>query len=277
MPRSFNLDLKAHIRDPRQLVRIVLGTLLAANLVAAWFVFQTPGGTLEQLEAELAAKRTQLVSRQQGLERLKKLFAKATQARDAGDNFLGAYFLPRRNAYSMLEVDLALAAHSAGIRAKERSYNYEPIEGSDTLGMLNINASFEGTYADLIELVNAIDRSKRLLIIEQLQAQPQQGTNTLGIVVKLNAFFRMDGPEATKEDLSTVVESSAPEPVIQPRPLTPARQNTPPPPPPQATPQTVKPVQQPVVSEPRSGPLPTGPRQRPIRRPSRGGIPEQDQ
>lgn len=276
MPRSFNLDLKAHIRDPRQLVRIALGILLAANLIAAWFVFQTPGGTLEQLEADLAAKRKQLIGRQQSLERMKKLFAKATLARDAGDNFLGTYFLPRRNAYSMLEVDLALAAHSAGIRAKERSYNYEPIEGSDTLGMLNINASFEGTYADLIELVNAIDRSKRLLIIEQLQAQPQQGTNTLGIVVKLNAFFRMDGPEATKEDLSTVVETSAPEPVIQPKPLTPGRQNMAPPPPAQPNPQTVKPVQQPQASEPRSGPLPTGPRQRPIRRPSRG-LPEQDQ
>ncbi|MGC4049914.1 MAG: hypothetical protein QM757_10420 [Paludibaculum sp.] len=276
MPRSYNFDLKAHIRDPRQLVRVVLGILLAANLVAAWFVFQTPGGTLEQLEADLVAKRTQLITRQQGLERMKKVLAKATSARDAGDNFLGAYFLPRRNAYSMLEVDLALAAHSAGIRAKERSYNYEPIEGSDTLGMLNINASFEGTYADLIELVNAIDRSKRLLIIEQLQAQPQQGTNTLGIVVKLNAFFRMDGPEATKEDLATVVESSAPEPVIQPKPLTPVRQNQAPPPPPQPNPQTAKPVQQPQVSEPRSGPLPTGPRQRPIRRPSRG-LSEQEQ
>ncbi|MGJ5815194.1 hypothetical protein [Paludibaculum fermentans] len=278
MPRSFNFNLKAHTRDPRHVVRIVLGILLAANLVAAWFVFQTPGGTLEQLDADLAAKRKQLIGRQQSLERLKKLLTKATQARDAGDTFLGSFFLPRRNAYSMLEVDLALAAHSAGIRAKERSYNYEPIEGSDTLGMLNINASFEGTYADLIELVNAIDRSKRLLIIEQLQAQPQQGTNTLGIVVKLNAFFRMDGPEATREDLSTVVETTpVAEPMIQPRPLTPARQNAPPPPPQQPNnQQTVKPMQPPPASEPRSGPLPTGPRQRPIRRPARG-LPEQDQ
>ncbi|QOY86493.1 hypothetical protein [Paludibaculum fermentans] len=279
MPRSFNFDIKSHTRDPRHVVRILLGVLLVANLVAAWFVFQTPGGTLEQLDADLVAKRKQLIGRQQSLERMKKLLAKATQARDAGDSFLGAYFLPRRNAYSMLEVDLALAAHSAGIRAKERSYNYEPIEGSDTLGMLNINASFEGTYADLIELVNAIDRSKRLLIIEQLQAQPQQGTNVLGIVVKLNAFFRMDGPEATKEDLSTVVETTpVSDPMIQPKPLTPVRQTMAPPPPPQPTQQTVKPMQQPPVSEPRSGPLPTGPRQRPIRRPpSRGGLPEQDQ
>lgn len=272
MPRSFKFDLKAHTRNPRHLVRTVLGILLAANLVAAWFVFQTPGGTLEQLEADLIAKRKQLIGRQQSLERLKRLAAKATVARDAGDSFLGTYFLPRRNAYSMLEVDLALAAHSAGIRAKERSYNYEPIEGSDTLGMLSINASFEGTYADLIELVNAIDRSKRLLIIEQLQAQPQQGTNTLGVTVKLNAFFRMDGPEASEEELKTAVDSTPapPPPAPQVKPVTqPAVRQVAPPPPPQSNPPVTKPAQPPpTISEPRSGPLPVGPRSRSFRRPS---------
>ncbi|WP_321475779.1 hypothetical protein [uncultured Paludibaculum sp.] len=276
MLRSFNFDIKAHTRDPRHLVRIVLGILLAANLVAAWFVFQTPGGTVEQLDADLVAKRKQLIGRQQSLERMKKILANVTQARDTGDSFLGSYFLPRRNAYSMLEVDLALAAHSAGIRAKERSYNYEPIEGSDTLGMLNINANFEGTYADLIELVNAIDRSRRLLIIEQLQAQPQQGTNTLGITVKLNAFFRMDGPEATKADLETVVEATPPvQPAPQIRPASAVRQTAPPPPPPQPAQTVTKPVQ-PPISEPRSGPLPVGPRPRPVRRPTRD-LPEQQQ
>lgn len=274
MPRSFNFDLKAHTRDPRHLVRVVLGILLAANLVAAWFVFQTPGGTLADLESDLAAKRKQLIAGQHSLERMKKLLGNVTHARDTGDNFLGSYFLPRRNAYSMLEVDLALAAHSAGIRAKERSYNYEPIEGSDTLGMLNINANFEGTYADLIELVNAVDRSKRLLIIEQLQAQPQQGTNILGITVRLNAFFRMDGPQASKEDLETVVESTPPAftPAPKPKPI-PVRQSAPPPPPPQ--PVATKPPQ-PIISEPRSGPLPVTPRPGPIRRPMRG-LPEQKQ
>ena len=95
--------------------------LLLANLVAAWFVFQTPGGTVAQLEAEVAAKRKQLIGRQASLERMKKLVDKATTALDSGDQFLAAYFLPRKNAYSLLEVDLANASRLTGIRAKERS------------------------------------------------------------------------------------------------------------------------------------------------------------
>lgn len=199
MRRDFSFDVRAHAREPQHVVRVVLGVLLGLNLIAAWFVFQTPGGTLEQLEMEMISQRRQLEGRQRSLERLKKVVQKAESGRAGGNEFEAEYFLPRRSAYSMLEVELAGMARGAGIKARERTYNYEPIEGSETLGMLNINSNFEGTYADLVELVNAIDRSKRLVILEQLQAQPQQGTNALAISVKLNAFFRMDGPEAPLE------------------------------------------------------------------------------
>lgn len=255
MPRNYSLDLRAHVRDPRHVVRGVLGFLLAANLIAAWFVFQTPGGTLAELESEVAAARSQLVARRQTIERLKKLVEKTEGARASGDNFLNAYFLPRKHAYSMLEVDLANATRTAGIKAKERSNSYEPIEGSDTLGMLNVNANFEGTYADLIELVNAIDRSKRLLIIEQLQAQPQQGSNTLAITLKLNAFFRLEGPQDAAEVALVEAAEPAPAPaVVKPQPVA-----VKPPPAPVAKPVVQQPPQ---VSEPRSGPYPTPPARR---------------
>jgi Tfp pilus assembly protein PilO len=190
MPRSFNLDIKSRARDPKQLVRLGLGILLALNLAAAWFVYRTPGGTSEELENDMVTVRKQLAARQQALERLRKIATKVEKARAEGDKFLGSHFLARRNAYSRLEVDLGDAAKAAGIKARERTYNYEPIEGSDSLGMLSINANFEGTYADLINFVNQVDRSKSLLIIEQLQAQPQQGTSVLTVNIRLNAFFR---------------------------------------------------------------------------------------
>lgn len=267
MRKNFKFDLRAHTRNPQHLVRIGLGVLLAANLIAAWFVFQTPGGTLEQLELDMISQRTQLVGRQRSLDRFKKVVAKATDGRQEGDQFMATYFLPRRTAYSMLEVDLAAAARAAGITSKERTYNYEPIDGSDTLGMLNINANFEGTYADLIELVNAIDRSKRLLILEQLQAQPQQGTDALAISVKLNAFFRMDGPEAPvePEPLRTVAAEPAriaPSiPVPAPFVGQPAVE---------AKPVLKPPVQSPQINEPRSGPAGAPPRRPTFRRPARG-------
>ncbi|MBI5282582.1 MAG: hypothetical protein HY858_12935 [Candidatus Solibacter usitatus] len=272
MPRSFSpgriaAALKAQTRDPQHAVRLVLGLLLAANLIAAWFAFRTPGGSLQDLESGLIAKRKEVLARQQSLERVKKLAALSGLARQAGDSFLDDYFLPRRHAYSMLEVDLANAAKAANIRAKDRTYGFEPIEGSDTLGMLNINANFEGTYADLISLVNSIDRSKRLIIIEQLQAQPQQGANTLAISVKLNAFFRLDGADAAADE--PVVATATGDPPAAPASPAPA----PPSNPPASTSAGDRAASgservSPPALEPRSGPYPFPPKSRAFRKPA---------
>lgn len=257
MPRNYKLDLKSHVRDPQHVVRALLGALLLANLAAAWFVFQTPGGSLAELESDLVAKRKQLIAAQQSVARIKKVVEQTESAREAGDQFLNAYFLPRKHAYSMLEIDLANAARAAGIKAKERSNSFEPIEGSDTLGMLNVNANFEGTYADLIELVNALDRSKRLLVIEQLQASPQQGGAGLAVTLKLNAFFRLEGPqEAGDVKLAEAAPAAAPAamPAAGPKPAV------------TGNPVAVKPAAPapaaPQASEPRSGPPPIPPRSR---------------
>jgi Tfp pilus assembly protein PilO len=193
MRKNFNFNLKGLAGNRQALVRGGLGILLAANLAAAWFVWRPPGGSLEQLESQMISARKQIIARQSAIARLKQLAERTRLAGLEGDKFLDAYFLDRQSAYSTLEVELAAAAKEAGLRPRERTFAYEPIEGSDTLGMLTINGSFEGTYADLVEFVNQVDRSKRLLIIESLSAQPQQGGQLLAITVKLNVFFRHDG------------------------------------------------------------------------------------
>jgi type IV pilus assembly protein PilO len=271
MPRNFDTGWKTWLRDPRHAVRLVLGVLLAANLAAAWFAFHTPGGTVEDLERELASKRLQLAARRQAVERLQAQVAKTEAARQSSETFLREYFLPRQHAYSLLEIELANAARRSGVRARERNISYEPIEGSDTLGVLNINANFEGTYADLIEFLYALDRSRRMLILEQLQASPQQSGAVLAMTLKLNAFIRMEGPqEADEPELLTAAPASAPAVAAPPAPVKPAASQTPAAAVPVSRPQPAE------ISEPRSGPMPQPPKNRFFnrRRPA-GGEEEQ--
>jgi Tfp pilus assembly protein PilO len=193
MRRSFSpltIDWRRLTREPKTAVRAVLGVLLLANLIAAWFVFETPGGSLDSLESEILAAQRTLAARQAALAGAERAAALAAKASESGGQFLNSYFLGRRTAYSTLLAELEDAAAKAGIKPRDRSYNYEPIEGSEDLGMLTITANYEGTYADLIQFVNAIDRSRRLLIIDQLAAQPQPQAGALAVNLKLNAFFR---------------------------------------------------------------------------------------
>lgn len=200
MPRSFNVpsDWRARLgKDPRLVARAVLGTLLALNLIAAYAVFQPLGGSAEELEQELIARQNELRQRQGAMTRLRSLVAKIETARTAGDTFLSQYFLEGRTASSSIIGEITLAAKEAGIQPREHTYSFDPIEGSDTLGMLTVDGNYQGTYRDLLEFVNRLDKSPRFLIMDSLSVAPQTGGNLLNIRIKFNAFVRENAPLPT--------------------------------------------------------------------------------
>ena len=174
-------------------LRAVLGALVACNLVAAFFLLYPPGGSAEELEQQSVALRAQLGAKRKIVTEMRQHVAAVEKGRGEGDGFLNQYFLARRTAYATLLGELVAAANQAGIKAREHSYAMEPIEGSDTLDMMTITANYEGTYANLLRFVHAVDKSPRLLIIEGLSAAPLQGANTLSVNMKMEAFVREDG------------------------------------------------------------------------------------
>ena len=195
MPRSFNLrqfeNLRARAKkEPQFVARLVLGVLLLGNLLAAWAVFQPVGGSAEQLEEQINSLRTDLQRRQMTLARMRQLVSKIEQGRTTGDQFLLQYFTDRRTASSAIVSELDRAAKEAGIRPKERSFTYDPVEGSDTLAMMTVVANYEGTYGDLVQFVNKLDKSQRFLILDTLVASPQVGGGTLNVQIKFNTFVR---------------------------------------------------------------------------------------
>jgi len=180
-------------KDPRLAVRAALGLLLVANLVAAAAVFRPWGGSPEELQRQLAGLRAEAARRSAAVERLRALAGKVERARVESDRFFEQYFLDRRTTYSAVVAELTEIAQKSGLRPKEHSVAVEPVEGSEAFTMLSITGHYEGAYADLIEFVNMLDRSPRFLTLEILQATPQQGSGSLNINLKLNAFVREEG------------------------------------------------------------------------------------
>jgi Tfp pilus assembly protein PilO len=186
LPKNFR-------RDPRIMVRVILGTLLLANLVAAFAVFRPFGGSAEELDAQLTTLRQQVQQRQVSVQRLRVLAAKISGGRTAEDDFLNKYFMGRRTAASSIVSELIKSAKDSGIKPKEHSFSFDPVEGSDTVSMMTITGNYEGTYGDLLQFVNRLDKSPRFLILDSLGAAPQQGGNILNVSIKLNTFVREDG------------------------------------------------------------------------------------
>jgi hypothetical protein len=181
--------------NPRSIIRLALGVLAAANLVAGYFVFRPIGGSPQQLRRQVQEMTAQIRQQQGALDRTRLLAGKIEIGRGEGDKFMGKYFLPRRSAYSVVMAELNDLASQAKVTAKESANAIEPVDGSDTLDMMQITANYEATYADLVRFMNLIDKSDRLLIVESLNATPQQGGGKLNIMMKLDTFVIEDGSE----------------------------------------------------------------------------------
>ena len=199
MPKSFSFVRSAaplrklslaSMKDPRVSVRAGLGTLLLLNIVAALILFKPWGGSSDDLERQLAVMRNQLPQRQAALARTRTLVQKVELARVEGELFMKKYMLTGRSAYSSIVGELDRAAEKVSLKPKERQFSLEPIEGSDTLGMMTISAKYEGSYPNLTKFINELDRSPRFLIIESLQATPQPVGTAVNVGFKLNAFVR---------------------------------------------------------------------------------------
>ena len=193
MPRNF----KAAIRDPRVVVRAVIGILLAANLAAAVMAFRPFGGSADELRQRRSELQLQLTQLQARVARTKQLAGKVEMARKQGDEFLSQYVTDRRTTFSTVFEELDRTAQEAGIKTRDRNVELNPIEGSDTLEMMSVTASYEGSYANLQKFVGLLDKSPRFLIIESLTASPQQGGQVLNVSLRLDTFVKESAESAS--------------------------------------------------------------------------------
>jgi len=193
MPKNSNLaGIQSGIRDPRVVMRVIIGLLLVANLAAAVVAFKPFGGSAEDLRRDRDSLAAQLDAMQARIQASKSKVEKVQKARTEGDEFLGKYFMDVRTASSTILLELHEMAGQAGVKMGTEQFDYQPVEGSDTFVKQTITAGFDGTYANFMKFINLVDRSPRFLIIESMQAAAPQAQNgqSIAVTLKIVAFLR---------------------------------------------------------------------------------------
>jgi hypothetical protein len=197
MPRSFSFGKAGlaglRVKDPRVAMRAIIGVLLLANVAAAVIAFRPLGGSAADLRREQASLGARLADERSRIRVASGLVDKMDLARREGDRFLNAYVIDRQQLSSTLEGELSAMAKQAGIRPLPSQMSSEEIEGSDTFQMVRITAGFEGDYASLRKLLELLDKSPRLLIVESMTAQTpqtQQSSKVVNVTLTLDAFVR---------------------------------------------------------------------------------------
>jgi Tfp pilus assembly protein PilO len=197
MLKNFKLTLPstislAALKDVRVLIRIFLGLLLIANIVAAGIAFHFFDDSPENIAMDVQRTRQQVLSAIVKLNRSRQLAGKVDLGREEGSKFISSYMTSRRETYSTILTELNEIASQTGMKTKDALIGLDAIQGTDALDMMTVTASFEGSYQNLLKFVNSIDKSKRFLIIESLAAVPQHNGDILQVTLKLNTFVKDD-------------------------------------------------------------------------------------
>lgn len=197
MPRNFDLGSLTRGVDrssPRFWLQAVMGLLALANAVALFLYFAPPGGTRQELLALSQQLQRQIISTRAAATRLQSVSGKVQTGSEQAQEFANKYFLPQRVAYDRIISEIQRMAKESGTQPREGVFSEEPIEGSPDLSLLNITSSYEGNYDNLMRFLYQADKSPLLLMLDTLQAAPQQKGQQINASIRFQAIVREDAP-----------------------------------------------------------------------------------
>jgi Tfp pilus assembly protein PilO len=183
-------------RNRRFWLQLTGGILALLNGVALFFYLVPPGGSRRDLAQEQMAVRAQLANTRTRTRRLRTRAAEVQVSSAQSSGFEAKYFLPKRTAYETVIAEIQRMAKASGLQERDSIYMEEPIEGVSDLSLLNITASYEGTYQNLMEFLHQVDRCPMLLMMENLQAAPQQKGGQINTSIRFQAIIQEEAGAA---------------------------------------------------------------------------------
>lgn len=193
MRRNFemsSLTIAADRHSPRFWLRAGAALLAVLNAAALYLYLAPPGGTRQALQEESRQLQRQIVSARTGTTRLQTVSQKVQTGSDQGVDFETRYFLPKRIAYSRVISEVQRMARQSGVQPREGVFSEEPVEGSPDLSILNFTSSYEGGYDNLMRFLYQTDKSPLLLMLDTLQASPQQKGQQINASIRFQAIIR---------------------------------------------------------------------------------------
>ncbi len=193
MRKNFNGIFSSGYRDRRSVkfwLRSLGLVLSALNGIALFFYLVPPGGSRKELTQESLAVRNQIILARAKAARLGAVAAKVALGNSESGDFETKYFLPKRLAYAQVITEIQRMANAAGFQQRDAVYTEEPIDGTADLDLLNCTANYEGTYDNLMRFLYQVDHSPMLLMLENLQAAPQQRSGQINTSIRFQVVVQ---------------------------------------------------------------------------------------
>ena len=172
-------------RETRRLVNVVIGLLIAVNVICVGVLLSPLAKSRAQREADLLDMQAQLKDKERELGPSRGMDKKI----DAANGDIATFYKDRLPAqYSQIDSALAKAGQDTGVQLQGIAYKRDK-QVVDDLQKVEILLTISGSYVNDVKFINAVERDKVFFVIGSVAL----GGGTGGVVqlqVRAETYLR---------------------------------------------------------------------------------------
>ncbi|MGD0825214.1 MAG: hypothetical protein ABR908_11565 [Terriglobales bacterium] len=173
------------LRDSRRKLKIAMGVMLAADVVAVAVLFSPLVGSADSRRLQINELRAELTKKTRAVEPLRGMDKKIVLAKDQINEFYQDRFAPKD---SVLVNELGKLAQENGIRIQQEHYKEEDAETSGVVPV-EIGGSFSGDYLQLVRFINTLERSKMFFEVDSVDLAGE-GAGPVKLGITIHSYLR---------------------------------------------------------------------------------------
>jgi hypothetical protein len=172
--------------NSRRKLKIVIGTMLAVDVLAVAVLFSPLVGSAESRQLQLNLLRVELTKKNREVEPLRGMDQKILLAKDQ----IGGFYKDRfADKDSVLTNELGKLASENGVRMQQARYKEEDAEVSGVVPV-EIQGSFSGDYLQLVRFINTLERSKMFFEVDGVDLAGEGG-GPVRLGITIHSYLRL--------------------------------------------------------------------------------------
>jgi hypothetical protein len=171
--------------NSRRKLKIAIGAMLAADVIAVAVLFSPLVGSAESRRLQINELRAELTKKTRDVEPLRGMPKKIVLAKDQ----IGEFYKDRFAAKdSDLLRELGKLATENGVRMQQAHYKQEDAETSGIVPV-EIDGSFSGDYLQLVRFINTLERSKMFFEVDGVDLAGE-GAGPVKLGITIHSYLR---------------------------------------------------------------------------------------
>ena len=171
--------------NSRRKLKIPIGAMLAADVVAVAVLFSPLVGSVDSRKLQLNQLKVELQRKTREVEPLRGMDKKIVLAKDQINGFYKDRFAAKD---SDLANELGKLASENGIRIQQARYKQEEAESSGVIPVA-IEGSFSGDYLQLVRFINTLERSKLFFEVNSVDLAGES-TGPVKLEIAMHSYLR---------------------------------------------------------------------------------------